>query len=346
MNHLTLSSITKLFGEVTALNNIDFSVEKGEFICLLGPSGCGKTTLLRMIAGLEEPSNGAIYVSGKNITQLPPAKRNFGIVFQSYALFPNLTAYQNVAYGLKTRKFAKKQRADKVHEMLSLVNLSHVSNRYPSELSGGQQQRIALARALAFSPDFLLLDEPLSALDAKVRESLRNQIKELQQRLGITTIMVTHDQEEALTMADKIVVMNNATIEQMGTPQEVYDYPATPFVAEFIGAMNLLDDDHLQVFGGGKPSIAGIRPEHVKLTVNSSSSVAGQLRNLEFRGSFYRGILSLPLSNDSLWIDIPAQLVKERNLGIGSTVNVELPKDHFIFYDKESRSGENVISVS
>jgi len=245
--YLSIQGVDKSFGSFNALKEINIDIQKNEFICLLGPSGCGKTTLLRIIAGLEKPSHGRITVGGKDITSLPPAKRNFGMVFQSYALFPNLTAYQNVAYGLQGKKFSRREIDEKVKEVLSLVDLMHLHDRYPAQLSGGQQQRIALARAIVLSPDFLLLDEPLSALDAKVRVKLREQICDLQEKLGITTVMVTHDQEEALTMADRIVVMKNAEVVQIGTPEQVYDEPNSPFVADFIGSINFLEDEE---YGG------------------------------------------------------------------------------------------------
>ena len=234
---LSLSGIDKTFGRFQALQQIRLDVHKGEFVCLLGPSGCGKTTLLRIIAGLETADAGQIRMHAKDVTQLPPARRDYGIVFQSYALFPNLNVTQNIAYGLKGRRQDKQQR---VAELLALIGLSGIEDRYPAQLSGGQQQRVALARALATAPGLLLLDEPLSALDARVREHLRREIRGLQQRLGITTIMVTHDQEEALTMADRIVVMNHGVIEQTGTPEDIYARPQSRFVAEFVGRANWL----------------------------------------------------------------------------------------------------------
>jgi len=236
--YLSIQGITKTFGSFSALDRVSIDIRKNEFVCLLGPSGCGKTTLLRVIAGLEQPSSGAVFVNGKDLTRLPPAKRNFGMVFQSYALFPNLTAIQNIAYGLKGKGFARAEIREKAAAAIAQVDLAHVADRYPSQLSGGQQQRIALARAVVLEPDFLLLDEPLSALDAKVRNRLRRELRELQESLGITTIMVTHDQDEALTMSDRIVVMNRGEIMQIGTPTEVYETPNSPFVADFIGAIN------------------------------------------------------------------------------------------------------------
>ncbi|MDM0111180.1 putative 2-aminoethylphosphonate ABC transporter ATP-binding protein [Variovorax sp. J22R133] len=239
-NYLSLRGIQKRFGAFTALENIDLTIRRGEFVCFLGPSGCGKTTLLRIIAGLETQTAGKIVQDSRDISVLPPAGRDYGIMFQSYALFPNLTVAGNVAYGLVNRKQTRAQVAPRVEELLRLVGLPGSGAKYPAQMSGGQQQRIALARALATSPGLLLLDEPLSALDAIVRVHLRNEIRSLQRKLGVTTIMVTHDQEEALSVADRIVVMNQGVIEQVGTPMEVYREPATPFVAGFVGKVNRL----------------------------------------------------------------------------------------------------------
>ena len=237
---VALEGIAKKFSEFVALHGISLSIAPGEFICFLGPSGCGKTTLLRIIAGLERQNAGTVRMSGRDVSGLPPAQRNYGIVFQSYALFPNLTVGRNVAYGLETRRMAAGAIARRVDELLALVGLSRHRDKYPAQLSGGEQQRVALARALAPTPALLLLDEPLSALDARVRQSLRHEIRGLQRRLGVTTIMVTHDQEEALAMADRIVVMNAGRVEQVGAPAEVYRRPLTPFVARFVGHMNFL----------------------------------------------------------------------------------------------------------
>jgi iron(III) transport system ATP-binding protein len=237
---LQLEGIEKQFGAFTALRSIDLDVQAGEFVCFLGPSGCGKTTLLRIVAGLEAQSAGRILQAGRDISTLPPSQRDYGIVFQSYALFPNLSVADNVAYGLVNRRTPKAKANARVAELLQLVGLPGSQGKFPAQLSGGQQQRIALARALATSPGLLLLDEPLSALDAIVRVHLRQEIRSLQRQLGVTTIMVTHDQEEALSVADRIVVMNHGVIEQMGTPQQVYREPASAFVADFVGRVNVL----------------------------------------------------------------------------------------------------------
>lgn len=236
--YLQIRDLWKSFGTFVALRDISLDVIEGEFLCFLGPSGCGKTTLLRAIAGLDIQTSGSVFQDGKDVSNLPAAERDFGIVFQSYALFPNLTVKDNIAFGLENTGHDKTTTTKRVAELLTLVGLSDQINKYPAQLSGGQQQRIALARAIAMSPGLLLLDEPLSALDAKVRVHLRHEMKELQQKLSVTTVMVTHDQEEALSMADRIVVMNHGVIEQVGTPTEIYTQPASLFVADFIGEMN------------------------------------------------------------------------------------------------------------
>ena len=237
---LEISAIKKDFESFSALRDIHLRVNQGEMLCFLGPSGCGKTTLLRIIAGLETQTSGRILQMGRDISWLPPDQRDYGIVFQSYALFPNLTIADNVGYGLVNSKAKRSEVKARVEELLKLVGLPTSGSKYPSQLSGGQQQRVALARALATRPGLLLLDEPLSALDAIERVRLRGEIRRLQKQVGITTIMVTHDQEEALSMADRIVVMNHGVIEQVGTPMEVYERPATPFVAAFVGKVNVL----------------------------------------------------------------------------------------------------------
>ncbi|MGR4001065.1 MAG: ATP-binding cassette domain-containing protein [Alphaproteobacteria bacterium] len=237
---LVIRDLVKTFGEIRALDEISFEASQGSFVCFLGPSGCGKTTLLRVIAGLERADGGAVHLDGRDLSLTAAAARNFGVVFQSYSLFPNMTALTNVGYGLRCRRWAKADILARSQEMLALVQLEDQKDKLPEQMSGGQQQRVALARALAPDPSLLLLDEPLSALDAKVREELRHEIRAIQQRLGVTTIMVTHDQEEALAMSDLVVVMNVGRIEQVGTPKTLYEHPETAFVADFIGGMNLL----------------------------------------------------------------------------------------------------------
>jgi len=241
MAYLELEELRRAFGPVVALDGINVSMNKGEFLSLLGPSGCGKTTALRLVAGFDRPDSGSIVIDGKDITRLSPSRRDMGMVFQAYSLFPNMTAEQNVEFGLRIRKSKRAARRKRVSELLELVGLGHAGKRYPHQLSGGMQQRVALARALAIEPRVLLLDEPLSALDAKVRVQLREEIRRIQSQLGITTLYVTHDQEEALSVSDHVAVMWSGRIEQKGTPSEMYGAPATPFVAEFIGTMNRLE---------------------------------------------------------------------------------------------------------
>src|SRR3989304_4442072 len=241
MSYLSISNVTKQFGDTVVVDNFNLDIEKGEFVSFLGPSGCGKTTTLRMVAGFEIPTTGQITLDGRDITNVPPNQRNVGMIFQSYALFPNMTVSQNIGFGLRVRKEGKSEINDRVQEMISLINLEQHVHKYPYQLSGGQQQRVSLARALAIRPEVLLLDEPLSALDAKIRVSLRAEIRAMQKRLGITAIFVTHDQEEALSISDRIVVMNAGEMEQVGTPFEIYNFPKTQFVANFVGSLNNAD---------------------------------------------------------------------------------------------------------
>jgi len=240
MGFLEIKGLQKDFGDNRVVDDFNLDVTRGEFISFLGPSGCGKTTVLRMIAGFETPTQGQIHIDGQDVVNLKPNQRNIGMVFQSYALFPNMTVAQNVAFGLKVAGRSKAETNETVAEMLAMIRLEELGSRYPYQLSGGQQQRIALARALAVKPKLLLLDEPLSALDAKIRVSLREEIRSIQQKLGITTIFVTHDQEEALSMSDRIVVVNAGKADQTGTPFEIYNKPSTRFVASFVGTINVL----------------------------------------------------------------------------------------------------------
>lgn len=241
MSYLQISGLQKSFGTNRVVRDFNLNIVKGEFVSLLGPSGCGKTTVLRMVAGFETPSAGSITVEGQDLVALRPYQRNVGMVFQAYALFPNLTVAQNVGFGLKIAGVSTRETADRVAEMLALIGLPDKGGSFPFQLSGGQQQRVALARALAVRPRVLLLDEPLSALDAKIRVSLRNEIRTIQQRLGITTIFVTHDQEEALSMSDRVVVMNGGIADQIGTPFQIYNRPTTRFVAGFVGSLNVFE---------------------------------------------------------------------------------------------------------
>ncbi|MBW2056338.1 MAG: ABC transporter ATP-binding protein [Deltaproteobacteria bacterium] len=243
MIDVELRRITKRFGDFTAVNDISLGVEKGEFLSLLGPSGCGKTTTLRIIAGFEEPSKGSVFIKGRCVDDVPPYQRNIGMVFQNYALFPHKTVFGNIAYGLRMRNIEKREIRRRVGEILEMVKLSGFEDRKPHQLSGGQQQRVALARALVIRPDVLLLDEPLSNLDAKLREEMRVETKRIQQSVGITTLYVTHDQVEALSMSDRVAIMEQGSIVQMGTPRDVYEIPASPFVADFMGQSNHLDGE-------------------------------------------------------------------------------------------------------
>ena len=354
--YLQISNLWKSFGDFIALRDVTLSIDDGEFVCFLGPSGCGKTTLLRAIAGLDHQTRGTIVQRGRDVSALPPAQRDFGIVFQSYALFPNLTIHKNIAFGLENTGHTKTQVTQRVDELLELVGLPEQGEKYPAQLSGGQQQRIALARAIATSPGLLLLDEPLSALDAKVRVKLRHEIKSLQRELGITTIMVTHDQEEALSMADRIVVINDGVIEQIGTPTQVYTAPETLFVANFIGEMNQLDgivaDQHqLQIgnntfncrqhdFAIGSNVVAAIRPDNI--VPHNLEFIPGQqdlnchrvtLEEMEFLGSFWRCRLQNTLfENTELIADFSANAVRRLALAPQQDLIVQLPEDSIMVF--------------
>ena len=257
MAFLEISHLEKSFGPNRVVKDFSLDIAQGEFVSLLGPSGCGKTTVLRMVAGFETPSTGSITIDGQDVTGLRPNQRNIGMVFQAYALFPNLTVAQNVAFGMKVKGVPKAESDARVVEMLRLIGLSELGGRFPFQLSGGQQQRVALARALAVRPRVLLLDEPLSALDAKIRVSLRTEIREIQRELGITTIFVTHDQEEAMSMSDRIVVMNGGIAEQVGAPFDIYNRPKTKFVANFVGTLNTFET-RVENASAGVVSIAGV----------------------------------------------------------------------------------------
>src|SRR5450432_31094 len=345
--YLRLEGIRKSFGSFQALTDIDLAISQGEFVCFLGPSGCGKTTLLRIIAGLETQTAGRIRQGERDISLLPPAERDYGIVFQSYALFPNLSVSDNVGYGLVNRRDPRAKIAARVDELLKLVGLPGSGPKFPAQLSGGQQQRIALARALATKPGLLLLDEPLSALDALERVRLRGEIRSLQQRLGVTTVMVTHDQEEALSMADRIVVMNAGRIEQVGTPREIYEMPATAFVADFVGKINVLP---AVAEGGGKFRVGDIslavarqdiatgkavklylRPEEVGL--NAADAVNGnrfgaRIAKVEFLGAFCMVGVTLDMPGaPTLVANVPRHDVDAAHMVAGQSVMVSLPAE-------------------
>ncbi|HEX5896830.1 MAG TPA: ABC transporter ATP-binding protein [Thermoleophilaceae bacterium] len=268
---VTLRGLTKRFDDVVAVDSVDLHVAAGEFVSLLGPSGCGKTTTLRLIAGFEQPDEGSVLIGGDDVSRLPPYRRDVNTVFQSYALFPHLRVLDNVAYGLKQRGLSKAQRHDRARAMLELVRLPEVEGRKPKQLSGGQQQRVALARALVMEPKVLLLDEPLGALDLKVRRQLQIELKRIQETVGVTFVYVTHDQEEALAMSDRVAVMSAGVIEQVGTPREIYDSPSSPFVADFIGETNFIERDGTMI---------AVRPERVQLRpegAGGGDGIAGEV---------------------------------------------------------------------
>ncbi len=308
MSFIELSHIHKQFADHVAVDDFNLEANQGEFISFLGPSGCGKTTTLRMIAGFELPTSGNVTLAGEDMTYISPNKRNVGMVFQSYALFPNMTVAENIGYGLKIAGKSRVNIKNRVNEMLALIHMEEFHSRYPGQLSGGQQQRVALARALAFQPQALLLDEPLSALDAKIRIELRQEIRRIQQQLGITTIYVTHDQEEALSLSDRIVVMRQGHMEQVGTPYEIYKTPATEFVASFVGHLNLLpvknfdaSGNRVQLNGNSiqfgriadqfspeKPCLA-VRPEEINPGyMEGQNNFQGVVESIHYLGSIVR----------------------------------------------------------
>ncbi len=354
MAFLELTGIQKRFGEVAAVQNFDLAAEAGEFVSFLGPSGCGKTTTLRMIAGFERPTSGKIVVKGVDITNRAPNQRNVGMVFQSYALFPNMTVADNVGFGLKVRKQPKDQIRKRVGELLELIHLPDKAGRYPWQLSGGQQQRVALARALAIEPQVLLLDEPLSALDAKIRVSLRNEIRAIQRQLGITTVYVTHDQEEALSLSDRIVVMSEGRIEQTGTPFEIYNFPSTGFVARFVGTLNVVSAKVLDPTAGtletaGQPiraagPISGghsgdsvtvaLRPEIISLGAREGmNQLSGVVDDVTFLGSIVRVRIRFSDGSGAISFDTfnnPHLAVPDR----GTAVTISFPPEACLVLDR------------
>lgn len=322
-DYLQTLDISKSFGTKIVLKDVSLTASRGEFISLLGPSGCGKTTLLRIIAGLEKQSEGKIFFGGNDITTVPASKRGFGIVFQSYALFPNLTVTENITYGLRNRRSDKTTGQKMITEMLDLTGLHSEKDKYPFQLSGGQQQRVALARALALKPSILLLDEPLSALDAKVREHLRREIRSIHDKMNITTIMVTHDQEEAITISDRIAVMNGGIIEQFGTPEELYFRPKTEFIASFIGMMNFVENS------GSK---TGIRPEQIRvLTSYEAEGRNAVVKDMEFRGAFIRLFLKLEDQKNLIVVDVSSSDPSMKKLAVNSMIKVQIPESALSF---------------
>jgi len=352
---LAIGNIGKRFGSTQVLDGIDLHIAQGEFVALLGPSGCGKTTLLRILCGIESASSGRVLLQGRDISAQTPAQRGFGIVFQSYALFPNLNAAQNVAYGL--RGIERERREARVREMLELVGLAGSAAQFPAQLSGGQQQRIALARALAPSPRMLLLDEPLSALDAQVRTHLRGEIREICRRLGVTTVMVTHDQEEAMSMADRVVLMHRGRIEQAGTPAMLYAAPRTPFAASFVGRMNvwpgvMLGLDAVRVGEvvldcqsplhriavPGRTVRVGIRPEQIAVLPHDpawdrsptrealpANTVVATVERLSFHGAHFSAALACDAMQCEVALDMPTPPGAEAPLRPGERVRLFLP---------------------
>ena len=300
--YLRIENLKKIFEENRGIEKIDFSIEKGELISLLGPSGCGKTTLLNIIGGFLKPDNGKIYLEDRDITDIPPEKRDISTVFQSYALFPHMNVLENIKYGLKYKKLTKKEQNELALEYLKIVGLDGYEKKSIQELSGGQQQRVALARALVLYPKILLLDEPFSNLDAKLKISMREELKELQKNLKISMIFVTHDQEEALSISDKVVVMNNGKIEQIGTPEEIYYSPINEYVANFIGKSNFILKD------GAKKLI---RPENIKIEKNQKGN--WEVINKEFMGAYT--ILKIRNGREDLYVNIQGEKGREYKLG-------------------------------
>jgi len=338
-----MRNIYKQYGDFLASDNVSFGVEKGRLVALLGPSGSGKTTLLRMIAGLETPNAGDIYIDGQRMNDIPAARRGIGFVFQNYALFRYMTVFDNVAFGLELQKVPKAQMKKRVMELLELTGLSGMEKRYPNQLSGGQRQRVAFARALAPNPQVLLLDEPFAAIDAKVRTELRSWLKEMVEKLGITSIFVTHDQDEAVEVADEIIITNHGRIEQMGTPLDIYKTPATPFVAQFIGRSSVVEEyDRLKGFDRIKGADrAVIRPEFVKISRSGklnqyvSAAETGVVTDVMFRGN------RMDVTVDINGIRIVGERSLEKDMvSVGETVHVLIYR-LYIFDNEQTYLMEN-----
>lgn len=334
---IRFEKVSRHFGDVRAVDVVDFEIPDGEFFSMLGPSGSGKTTCLRMIAGFDRPTSGQIYLYGQDVSDLPPFERDVNTVFQDYALFPHMNVGDNIAYGLMIKKVARTERMKRVEEMLELVQLSGFAARKPSQLSGGQRQRVALARALINHPKVLLLDEPLGALDLKLRQQMQVELKAIQKRVGITFIFVTHDQEEALTMSDRIAVFNQGKVEQIGTPSEVYEKPSTPFVAGFVGTSNLISGDIARRLTGSD-RIFSVRPEKVQLsfspeTISASRiSTTGIVRDVVYLGLYTRYLVSLEDGGDLVVVE---QNLKTTSMDVlkarGQKVGLSWEKDHMSF---------------
>ena len=355
---LILENISKHYGSLIAVNDVNLEIEPGEFLCFLGPSGCGKTTILRMITGFEQVSSGSIIYDGNVINDVIPQKREFGIVFQSYALFPNMTVSQNVAFGLKMRKMPQKLINERVDEMLGLIGLRGWETHYPSQLSGGQQQRVALGRAIAIKPNVLLLDEPLSALDAKIRIRLRTVIKRLQEELGVTLIYVTHDQEEALALADRVVIMRDGEIRQIDSPWKIYKEPKTSFIAEFVGTSNFISGKRengkvrfgVQEFAvsslgnvKGETVYLAIRPENIELLDESISAenylpsnvVEVEAEVINFLGAVVR--ITFMLEGEEMLVDITERVFEKIRLKRREKMRLYFPPDAFHVYSEHFR---------
>jgi putative spermidine/putrescine transport system ATP-binding protein len=346
MAYLELQQLRRQFGNVVALRGIDVGLQSGEFVSLLGPSGCGKTTALRLVAGFDRPDSGRVVVDGKDLTNVPPNRRDMGMVFQAYSLFPNMTAAQNVEFGLRIRKQGRAGRRTRAAELLELVGLGEAGGRYPHQLSGGMQQRVALARALAIEPSVLLLDEPLSALDAKVRVQLREEIRRIQSRLGITTLYVTHDQEEALAISDRVAVLSHGSIEQIGSPAEIYGEPQTPFVAEFIGTMNRLEAavtdpkrgevdyggtrltvDAARGRAGGERVLVLVRPETLELTADTDGDANGALSGEVLSQTFLGAVTRLRLGGPQGDLTADVSATRALSFPIGTRVTASFPPE-------------------
>ncbi len=358
MAFLTLENLYKTYGSMNAVENFNLVVEKGEFVSFLGPSGCGKTTTLRMIGGFETPTSGVIKINGEDLTNKPINKRNIGMVFQSYALFPNMTVGANIGFGLKVAKESPEVIKERVKEMLNIIHMTDFINRFPYQMSGGQQQRVALARALAIQPQVLLLDEPLSALDAKIRLELRTEIRAIQQKLGITTIYVTHDQEEALSLSDRVVVMRAGQMEQVGTPFDIYNFPRTPFVAGFVGTLNVLNAK-VENVAEGKVSIDGqviktsqsiqanvgeviklaLRPEILSLLEENGTQVLkGKVESVTFLGAIVR--IQVELGENKFFFDLfnKPHLVLPKT---GELVDIHFPPEACLLLGEHQPKSKN-----